>query len=157
MFKRHVAVLLLVCTQAGAEVYKWVDSNGVTQYGERPPPKTKAAPVRIRDASPPSGSGAAAPSQGNYSQAEIDFRQRQVRREQERAEAEKAARDRECAIAQSRSRVYSGGRGMRFQEPDAAGNMQERVVNQGDEKRVIEEYEDKVSRACGAEMRLRTR
>ncbi len=39
---------------ANAQVYKWVDANGVTHYGERPQGNAKAKPVELRDASPQS-------------------------------------------------------------------------------------------------------
>jgi predicted secreted Zn-dependent protease len=32
---------------AAAQVYKWVDSQGRTQYGDRPPEATKAEPVKV--------------------------------------------------------------------------------------------------------------
>ena len=41
--------LLLLCLAAGAgaQVYKWVDENGRTQYGAHPPPAAKTQQVRI--------------------------------------------------------------------------------------------------------------
>lgn len=39
---------------ANAQIYKWVDANGVTHYGERPQGNAKAKLVELRDASPQS-------------------------------------------------------------------------------------------------------
>jgi hypothetical protein len=36
-----LAALLLAATPAGAQLYKWVDENGVTNYSSEPPPKSR--------------------------------------------------------------------------------------------------------------------
>ena len=91
--------LLLLCVgHAGAQVYKWVDANGVTHYGEQPPSNTKGKEVRLRDASPPSSSGAASTQAATLKDREIEFRKRQALREREetRVAEEKAQRDHDC-------------------------------------------------------------
>jgi Domain of unknown function (DUF4124) len=40
--------LLLTVGQAHAQMYKWVDSSGVTHYGDLPPNGTKAASTKLR-------------------------------------------------------------------------------------------------------------
>lgn len=40
--------ILLACT-ASAQVYKWVDANGNTQYGDAPPPTVRAKTVKIQN------------------------------------------------------------------------------------------------------------
>jgi len=41
------AAAALLPLAAAAQVYKWVDSQGRTQYGDRPPEATKAQPVKV--------------------------------------------------------------------------------------------------------------
>jgi hypothetical protein len=50
-----LAALLVLC--AHAEVYKWVDEKGQTQYGETPPTGAAATKMNV-----PTGGGAEAPS-----------------------------------------------------------------------------------------------
>lgn len=50
VFRCFFLVLTLFATTAGAtEVYKWVDENGRTHYGEKPP-QENAEKVELRDA-----------------------------------------------------------------------------------------------------------
>lgn len=44
--RRWLAAALLPLAAAG-QVYKWVDPQGRTQYGDRPPEATKAQPVKV--------------------------------------------------------------------------------------------------------------
>jgi predicted secreted Zn-dependent protease len=44
---RALAALAAAALAAHAQVYKWVDSNGKTQYGDRPPEEAKSRPLRI--------------------------------------------------------------------------------------------------------------
>lgn len=52
--KNHSLYILLIFLiyfpfQGSAEVYKWIDENGQTHYGEKPP-STNASEVKIKDA-----------------------------------------------------------------------------------------------------------
>jgi len=40
-----VAVLLLLSTSYGGQVYKWVDENGTTVYSQTPPPRQQAEKI----------------------------------------------------------------------------------------------------------------
>ena len=46
-----LAALLLAAMPAGAQLYKWVDENGVTNYSNEPPPKsrTRKPPTIVED------------------------------------------------------------------------------------------------------------
>src|SRR5207237_10042556 len=61
LFRALLHFLLFVATAlpAFAQVYKWVDEPGVTQYGERPPQGSKASEVPNRLASPAPGAAGA--------------------------------------------------------------------------------------------------
>lgn len=41
-------VLMLAAVDANAQMYKWKDASGRTQYGDRPPPGVEASPMRSR-------------------------------------------------------------------------------------------------------------
>lgn len=86
---------VLACAPALAQVYKWVDANGVTHYSEKPPENGQAKEVPLREASPASSNPKPASS---ASEQERAFKQRQLAREQAEAKAEKdkAANDAQC-------------------------------------------------------------
>jgi hypothetical protein len=46
--RRAALALLLAANTAAAQVYKWVDTGGVTHYGNHPPPGAAAQPVGDR-------------------------------------------------------------------------------------------------------------
>ena len=51
-----LAVLLLACAPAYAQIYKCVDERGVTHYSDKPmPPSCKGGVAKIRAAPPSSG------------------------------------------------------------------------------------------------------
>lgn len=83
----------------GAQVYKWVDSNGVTHYGSAPPAAGKSKEVPIKDPSARAGGEAGGSAYANSLKSkETEFRKRQVQREQDEARVaeEKTKRDTEC-------------------------------------------------------------
>jgi hypothetical protein len=94
-------VLLLPCL-AAAQVYKWVDANGVTHYGEQPPASVRSREIKLRD-SGPKAAGESAPlgNAGTYKERELEFRRRQAQREVDEARLaqERAVRDRQCGAA----------------------------------------------------------
>ena len=53
--------ILFATVTAAAQVYKWVDKDGKTQYGDVPPPEAKATPKKLGPSAPTSAP-AAAPS-----------------------------------------------------------------------------------------------
>ncbi len=96
------AVLLLVvalATPAFAQVYKWVDENGRTHYGEKPPAGVKATEVGVPQASP------SQPAPADWKQKELESQRQRIEREGREAkegQREKRvtqARERECAQA----------------------------------------------------------
>lgn len=95
-----IACIILLCSgNAPAQVYKWVDANGVTHYGAQPPANSKAREVKLREATPAPAAGAAQPpAAAGYKEREIEFRKRQTLRDREetRLAEEKAQRDQDC-------------------------------------------------------------
>ncbi len=106
---RYLAMVFLstlfVPLVAGAQVYKWVDANGVTHYGERPPEKSKSKEVRLREATPRSSNEAAGSSgyAATLKDRELEFRKRQTLRERDetRLAEEKVQRDQDCRVARA--------------------------------------------------------
>lgn len=89
-------LMLLVAGSAGAQTYKWVDSDGKVRYGDTPPPGVKPSPVKAPQSAattPASAPGAKDAKKGPVTATEQDmaFRKRQ-------AEAGKAAEKAEADL-----------------------------------------------------------
>ena len=96
------AIFLALMHPVSAQVHKWVDANGVTHYGERPPSGGKSKEVELRDASPRQSGGAGpAASSSDLKTRELEYRRRQaMRAEEETLNAQqKAQRDQACKKA----------------------------------------------------------
>jgi hypothetical protein len=104
-------LLALVPLLAQAQMYKWVDENGHTQFADRPPPEG----VKFEIIKPPPGAPKAtseAPS--SVSQQEIEFRRRRVleaekQRDEEKKLQEARAVAERCTYWQGRLTWLSGG------------------------------------------------
>ena len=113
---------------AHAQLYKWVDENGHTQYSDRPPPagvkSEKIDKGRNVAPPPPAAPGKAAPSAATR---EMEFRKRQMsaeelQKEEEKKEKEAAAKQENCDIA--RSRLKSLEDGGRILKPNKTGERE---------------------------------
>ena len=96
---------------ATAQVYKWVDANGVTHYSERPQAdtkaRTKAKQLELREASPqPTGTEKPAAPAG-LQEREIEFRKRQVMRAEEETRNAKIKTQREESCRRARAQLIS--------------------------------------------------
>lgn len=84
---------------AFADVYKWVDENGVVHYSEQPPPDQPCDEVDLRE------SGAPAATENRDAWAEEWLEQQRAKREEKRSmaraerEADALGREQNCAIA----------------------------------------------------------
>ena len=86
-----LTVLLLSCAPAYAQMYKCVDSRGVTHYSDKPlPPSCKGGAVKIR-AAPPTGTSAPSVPPAAGTAAEIN--RRCARTAQEYTRIQSARRD----------------------------------------------------------------
>lgn len=90
------SAISICATTAFAQVYKWVDANGVTQYSDKKPDagKTKAIPVKTEAVPGNTKSHVPGPAlQGEeWVEKELGFRQRKVMKDHAEREAnEKAA------------------------------------------------------------------
>ena len=86
-----LTVLLLACAPAYAQMYKCVDSRGVTHYSDKPmPPSCKGGAVKIR-ATPPTGTGGQSVPPAAGTAAELN--RRCARTAQEYTRLQSARRD----------------------------------------------------------------
>jgi hypothetical protein len=104
---------------ANAQLYKWVDENGHTQYSDRPPPagtKSEQISKSARQPVPPPTAGAAGkgPPPTSTAAKELEFRKRQLSAEDKQKEEEQKAKEAQakqenCDIAQARMRTLEDG------------------------------------------------
>jgi hypothetical protein len=134
------AAALAFSAGAAAQLYKWKDKNGHTQYGDTPPPGVAATPMRAPAGGTPPPAPEAKKTDGKTEKPlspEAAFRKRQQERE---AAEQKAAKDRaqaeqkraNCEQAQGQLRTLESGVRMVTVNPDG-----ERVV-MDDQARSVE-------------------
>lgn len=124
------AVLALSAGVASAEICRWKDANGRTQYSDSPPPGAKcegtirATPSTSAPAAPAGGEAAVGPK--SYQEKEMEFRKRRL----DKQEAEKKAQQekdqlaaKKAACDSARSRVAGLQRGGRVAKYDANGQI----------------------------------
>lgn len=119
-------VLLVSSVQAlAADIYRWVDANGRTQYGTAPPPGVKATLVRPPPpADPQAASQAAARAQRSIAETERSSAERAAeaaRREAEAAAAGSGAADRLRRCAEAREQLLVVTRPQAVFKFDASG------------------------------------
>ena len=141
------AMLLLALTSAHSQVYKWVDSKGVTHYSERPPADGKSKSVELREATPrPTGPGAAAPASASLKDQEIEFRKRQLVRDQAEANAAQEKARRDAACKKSRAQLIN------LQNTPLMYNLNERgervFMSAAERDASVARYEAEVNRNC---------
>lgn len=111
MVTRHLlplAFALIVAPASAEGVYKWVDAEGRTHFGSRPPPGQKTEQLNGQV-----GPADAPPVQGNRSwqeQLDLSNQRRQQAREKEQAAAKTEQEDRQRCLA-ARSVLDSLDRG----------------------------------------------
>jgi hypothetical protein len=139
------AALLTFSTLASATVYKWVDAQGRTLYGDRPPDGVKAEVVQLlveRPSSPqPERSGARTAPPAASSSAPADSTARKAVDEDV-----SAARAKQCADARERYRKLIEGR--RIYREGKDGERQYLTSEEIDSARLSAKSD--VDAACGA-------
>lgn len=113
MLKTVGGLLLLLALGAQAQMYKWVDAQGVTHYSQTPPP----AGTQTQTVAPKSASGGGkASGSGDWQSQQTDFNKRQMDKKDQQSKADaQAAKDatqrQRCAEARdhlSRMKSASG-------------------------------------------------
>ena len=130
---------LLLSGAAGAQVFKWVDKDGKTHYGEKPPDGVKATEVGV-----PAPGPATVPD--DWRRREQESRQRRIDREQQEG-AERATRsgdEQRCAQARRRLELLKAQ--VRMFSRNAKG---EKVyLEDADREREIAAEEGRAAKAC---------
>ena len=126
-----------------AEVYKWVDEQGRTQYGESPPPGVKASKLA---APAPSASPAPSETPEKWHQQDNEFRRRQVERDtKEKQEQQARARsDQECARAKQRLR-WEESPGRHYEENERGERT---FMSDEGQARAVEDARRRVNEKC---------
>jgi hypothetical protein len=111
---------LFLAAGAQAQVYKWVDEKGVTQYSESPPPDRKASKVAVPDPAPPSRPQAREGPKP-WADQELEFRKRQIDRQagEKTEEQKRLAQVAQCNRARNNLEYQS--QGGRFYERNENG------------------------------------
>ncbi|WP_428622730.1 DUF4124 domain-containing protein [Sedimenticola sp.] len=140
---------VLWLTAASAAVYRWVDEQGRTQFGDRPPvdQSSEELPLKLR-----------APAQGNQPPA-TEQQRRELRQkmldayQQEREEkrqarkkraAEEAKRKRACIEAKDRVREYESAAGLYDLQADGT----RRYLSDKEFRESLRKARDEVKRLC---------
>jgi len=116
-----VGLLLLAGVASAQGVYRWVDENGVTSYGETPPDGVDAVRTDVRfSRTDPSALQARLDDRRAVKDA-VDTRKRQDREEADEAKQVNAENDKlrkeNCQLARDRQRKYEQARRLyRMQE-----------------------------------------
>lgn len=130
-------VTLFAGSDAVAEIYKWVDANGQTHYGEKPPQNVRSEQIKTRGSVSSTTVQAEQPDQQERLQRQqrlLDvYAQEREEREAERASerASKERREKVCNQARRELKDY-GTPGNVFYDYDKAGK---RYFLDGDEVR----------------------
>ena len=140
-------MLLLTLTSAHSQVYKWVDSKGVTHYSERPPADGKSKSVELREATPRStGAGAPVPASASLKDRETEYRKRQTQREQTEAAATQEKERRDAACKKARAQLIN------LQNTSRTYNLNERgervYLSAAERDASVARYEAEVNRNC---------
>jgi len=93
------ACIVLAMSAVHAQVYKWVDKDGRTHYGEKPPDDVKSAPVAVP---PPGPARSATETTEDWKLRETEFRKRRIEREGKERAAEPAERPDPARCARAR-------------------------------------------------------
>ena len=133
-----IACALLLCsavsTQAAETVYKWVDENGTTHYGTRPPIGVQSTAITPK-------TGHSEPV--NYQQSSGGDNTADAA--QTGAEPEESKKDPErCAAAKRNAEIL--GRGGRVRETTEAGSF--RFLDEEEKQRRLEAAQKAIDEAC---------
>ena len=148
-----ILAALAFSASASAQLYKWVDKDGRVQYGDNPPPNTKATrlkpPPGVPSASAPADAKKDGASKNKPLSPEAAFKKRQQERQEQEQKTGKERADAEqrragCDQAQASLRQLQSGQ--RMSTVNAAG---ERVFIDDEQRaKEIERAQKSVAEWC---------
>ncbi|EDM46607.1 DUF4124 domain-containing protein [Marinobacter algicola] len=144
-------LLILLCllttpiTQAGT--YRWVDENGQTHFGDRPPVNAASDEVTLKASAPSSDAAARARKQRMNEFLEQTEQERAERNEvKAKREAQAAKHEAQCQALRARLKYLKSVSGIYRLNNDG-----ERVfVDDEENERIRREFRARVKRECGA-------
>jgi hypothetical protein len=115
-------IILLNASTASAQIYKWIDEHGKTQYTDRPPPPdVKAEGKRLNIKSSPVTGGHGPTKDVSDQREEFDKRRQERREEDAKLQAKSEENKKKCIEAQTQLRMYADS--PRLTIPDGAGGV----------------------------------
>jgi hypothetical protein len=140
--------LLVAGTSQGAGVYRWVDAQGRTHFGDRPPPEAQAEQLAL----PRPGTSPAAPPADDAGRAEArrklleyyDDKRSEEKAAEEQAGRERAAREAACRQARQALRRYTST-GRIFKPTPDGGRA---YLSAAERDALIQALESQASRVC---------
>ncbi len=146
--KAFVVLMLLffIPLSANAGVYKWVDANGQTHFGDRPPAQAASSEVAVKAAPASVDAGARERHQKMTEFLEQQQEEREVRQAANAKAEEKAAKQAElCRKLRARLKYLASV--STFYNVNDQG---ERVfVSEAENTRIREDFREKVRSTCG--------
>src|SRR5688500_7578162 len=118
-------LILLFSVTANAQIYKWVDENGKTQYTDRPPPpgaSREGQRLNIKPAASANTNNETGKAK-NLADERLEFDKRQQQRKEEEVKQQAKAEEdkKKCIDAQGQLRLYTDS--PRLTVPDGAGGI----------------------------------
>lgn len=144
-----LVLLLLGLTSGEAAVYRWVDADGRTQFGDRPPVDHSAQEIQIRSA-PASGVQSAPVTE----QQRRELRQKMLDAYQEEREQKREAREKQAAAEARRKRacVEAKNRLLEYKDASVLYELQpdgsRRFLTDAEYQASLRQAEDEVKRVC---------
>lgn len=136
-------------TVATAEIYRWVDDNGVVQFSDKPPPDQQSETVEIRATSRPASNGpptnAPKPLAQSTGAAPADAQPEPTVSPEQQAEID-AVRAENCRRAQSNLQFLQDNPPSRLLDTDAQGNVYRLTVE--DHTARMQTASDAVDKYC---------
>ncbi|MCU7849642.1 MAG: DUF4124 domain-containing protein [Candidatus Thiodiazotropha sp. (ex Lucinoma kastoroae)] len=135
--KQHLffALIVLFSTTASAEIYRWVNEDGVVIFSRTPPPGAKAETVKIRNSSPSSANDSEDRLKKLHQRLADSEEDRGLKKAKQREQAEDKARNKQnCNAARKNleqltalaNRLYKvGDEYLRLTEEDRQKRMQQ--------------------------------
>lgn len=117
------ALIVLFSTTSNAQIYKWVDENGKTQYtDQRPPPGASRVEQRL-NIKPTNRTNNTSEKSTNLVDERAEFNKRQQQKKEEETKQQAITEDnkRKCIDAQTRLRMYTDS--PRLTVPDGSGGI----------------------------------
>lgn len=143
-----LTLLCLIPFNANAGVYKWVDANGQTHFGDRPPTQSASSEVTVNAAPASVDAGARERHQKMTKFLEQQQEEREARQAAD-AKAEEKAEKQAGLCRKLRARLKYLASVSTFYHINDQG---ERVyVNEAENARIREDFREKVRNTCGNE------